>query len=118
MLLLMMAAARTFKVAVRLSCCVQHCTCCGTWEAHGRKTIGSRDDGVARTQSGIEVRCNHGQTLEPGLREAQDVEAALGDLLFVADHLCHDKVLYQEALAHHPLLYLQALLSTIQVSVW
>jgi hypothetical protein len=115
MLLLMMAAARALKVAVQLSCQGQHCTCCGMWEAYGRKTIGSRNKVVALTQSGIEVRLNHGQSLEPGVQEVEDVEAALGDLLSLASSLCHEP-LYQEAVSHHPLLYLQALLSTMNVS--
>jgi hypothetical protein len=124
MLLLMMTAARTLKVAVHLSCSGQHCTCCGMWEAYGsgsgkRSSGGSTCSNPAVLEPNISNQAgpDHRLAFEPALRETEVVEAALGALLSLADSLCHE-VLHREAVAHHPLLYLQALLSTVHVSVW
>jgi hypothetical protein len=94
------------------------------WEAYGsgsgnRSSGGSTCSNPAVLEPNISNQAgpDHGLAFEPGLRETEDVGPALGALLSLADSLCHE-VLHQEAVAHHPLLYLQALLSTIHVSVW
>jgi hypothetical protein len=134
MLLTMMAAARVLKVAVQLSCCGQHCACCGRGDAHGSddctpsasssssSSRHSTTTGTTSTQDAVapgagEACHNCRQRLEPGLQEVEEVAAALADLLSLACSLCHDgsDILHQEAVSQHPLLHLQALLSTLQV---
>jgi hypothetical protein len=132
-LLTMMAAARVLKVAAQLSCCGRHCACCGRWEARSSgdcttsansssssrpsTTTGASSTQHAVAPDGSEACPNHRQRLEPGLQEVEEVAAALGDLLSLACSLCQfgSDMLRQEAASQHPLLYLQALLSTMQV---